>query len=171
MKLIKKLFAYKLLWAIAVAVVCLDRVSKSWVIDKFPLESYNPPPEALIPGFLYLVRINNPGAAWGMLEDYGPALAIFGVLALIAIYWFRHDLQLKKTGSQWAFGLLIAGITGNLIDRVIYENGVVDFIDVHLPGYRWPAFNVADSAISVGVFLYIILSFLMPQPTPEDPPR
>ena len=157
--MIKKFLVYKLLYAVSVTVVCLDRLSKYWVVNTIPPNTYDPPAETIIPGFLYLVRISNSGAAWGILSGYGTALAILGVLALIGIYWFRRDLQLKTIGSQCAFGLLIAGIIGNIIDRMLYEGSVIDFIDVHLPGYRWPAFNVADSAITIGVILYLVLSF------------
>ena len=156
---IRNFSAYKLLYALIIAVVGLDRVSKYWVVQLIPPDTYNPPAETIIPGFFYLVRISNSGAAWGILSGYGNLLIILGLLALFGIFWFRHDLQLKTKGSQWAFSLLIAGIIGNISDRIIYDGKVIDFIDVHLPGYRWPAFNVADSAITIGVCLYVILSF------------
>ena len=117
----------------------------------------------LIPGWLYLCHVGNKGAAFSMLQGWGLALASLALVAIALIFFCRKSLQLKRPVFQWTFGLLIGGILGNFIDRVRLGH-VTDFIDVHLPGYRWPAFNVADSAICVGVVLYLILSFKEPEP-------
>lgn len=127
------------------------------------------PPEALsywpnggieiIPNFFYLCHIGNKGAAWGILAGYGFWLSILAVLALIAIYCFRRQLALKQPAMQVSFGLLCGGILGNLTDRILYSH-VVDFLDVHLPGYRWPAFNIADAGITAGLLLYLVMTML-----------
>jgi len=88
------------------------------------------------------------------------------LIALSAIYRFRHTLELHRSSMQLAFGLLIGGVLGNLVDRLVHGH-VIDFLDFHLgftiplvlPTGRYPAFNVADCGIVIGVFTYITLSF------------
>lgn len=79
------------------------------------------------------------------------------MLVLVSIYGFRKYLGLDRSLMQLTFALLCSGIVGNMIDRFC-RGHVIDFIDVYLPGYRWPTFNVADIAITVGVGMYIFLS-------------
>ena len=154
------------LYLIAGLVFLLDLVSKLWVLKTIPSPTYNPPWKELIPGFLNLVHIENRGAAFGAFQGYSWLLAILAVLALIAIYFFRKDLELNRAGPQIIFGLIIGGILGNFVDRVVHGH-VIDFIDVHLPfalpgiGTRFPAFNFADAGISTGVFFYFIYTFLV----------
>ncbi len=133
------------------------------------LESYWPHGGIeVIPGFFYLAHVVNEGAAWGIFRGFRYGFIVLAVAALAAIYFFRHSLLLKKKPSQFAFGLLCGGILGNLCDR-LRLGWVVDFLDFHLPGYRWPAFNIADSAITLGVIFYIILSlFFYIEPKEEE---
>ena len=154
---------------VAAAVLLFDQVSKQWIVRQIPYPTYffdSPsPPITIIQNFWYIVHIGNPGAAWGMLSGYGWLLATLAALTVLAIFFFRKSLGLKRRMHQYTFGLLVGGILGNLLDRLLYGH-VVDFIDIHLPpiellsfgGYRWPAFNVADSAITCGVVLFIFLS-------------
>jgi signal peptidase II len=93
-----------------------------------------------------------------MFQGFGLMLAIFAVITITCIYLLRRALSLHLRIMQFVFGLLIGGILGNLYDRVTIGH-VVDFIDVHLPFYRWPAFNIADSAICIGVVSYLYLTF------------
>ena len=86
------------------------------------------------------------------------ALAALGIVALLLLYFFRNALQLKLPHSQWSFGLIIGGILGNLIDRFRLGH-VTDFLDFHAAGWHFPSFNVADSAITMGVGLHILFSF------------
>ena len=118
------------------------------------------------PGVFNLVYSINYGAAWGMLEGYSWLLAILAVVILGLIAVFRKDLGLQFAANQWCFGLITGGITGNTIDRVC-RGHVVDFLDVRLPGYQWPTFNVADSAIVVGTIWYIFLQFRSPEQKTE----
>lgn len=145
------------------AIIGFDQWTKYWVLHNIPEGTYFKegflPPYPVIPDFLYIVHIYNPGAAWGMFSGYSGVLAIIALIALWGIYHFRHELALGQPFMQYAFGLLCGGIVGNLIDRLQHGH-VIDFIDVHLPGYRWPAFNIADSAITCGVGLYLIYSIL-----------
>lgn len=153
-----KLKRYKLFITVTLSLVFLDLMSKL-LVDYYLPENLYYDPIPVIPPFLYLAHVHNTGAAWGMFADKSYILAIIGLLALYMIYAFRKVIELHKTFVQWSMGLLCAGIIGNMIDRVAYAH-VNDFIDVHLPGgYRWPTFNFADCGITVGVTLFIIISF------------
>jgi len=80
-------------------------------------------------------------------------------LAVLALVWrWRQPLLRELQGGQLAFGLFVGGTLGNVRDR-LFGDHVIDFIDVHLPYYRFPAFNVADSCICVGVGIYVIMSY------------
>lgn len=151
--------AYGRFWVTLAAVLVADQVSKAWVLRNIPLNTYfDPPPIPVIPNFFYFVNVSNTGAAWGMLANYTSWLAWLGVAALSGIYFFRRQLELGKPLLQYTFGLLCGGIIGNLIDRQ-RQGHVVDFLDFHLPHYRYPAFNVADAGITVGVMIYLLYSF------------
>ncbi len=138
-----------------------DQVTKLWVLRAVPADFYwNRDGTAagieIIPGFLYLVHIHNPGAAWGIMSGMSFWLALLGIIAVIVIIACHRHLELHRPFHQVIFGLLIGGIIGNVIDR-LRTGKVVDFIDVRLwTDFRWPAFNVADSCITVGVVLYLI---------------
>ncbi len=118
-------------------------------------------PIEVIENFFYIVHIANEGAAWGMLSGQTYFLSSIAVLVLAAMWFFRDQLGLDGKLAQVSVGLFAGGVLGNLIDRICYGH-VIDFLDVHLPiiNYRWPAFNIADCAICIGVFLYIISSIL-----------
>lgn len=151
---------YKRLFFVAAFVIVLDQLTKLWAMHTISPGTYiNPPPIPVIDGLLYWVHIYNTGAAWGSFSGSSYILGVLAVVALIVIYVFRKQLELQLVSRQYLIGLLCGGIIGNFIDRV-WHGHVVDFIDVHLPFYRWPAFNLADSAISVSVCVFIILSFL-----------
>ena len=171
--------AYRLFWAVALGVLLLDQATKVWIDAVIPYGTYDPgrgpggeSPVVVVPGFFQLVHIGNEGAAWGILGGYRLLLVLVAFGALGAIYFYRGSLELKRPSMQFCFGMIVGGIIGNLVDRLLYGH-VVDFLDVHLPGipflgiepYRWPAFNVADSGISCGVVLYLIISFFPGSPS------
>ncbi len=153
--------SYAWIWSILSVILILDQLTK-WIIVRhsgFQLGLYPPfDGKVIIPDWFNIVYAINHGAAWGMLEGYGWVLVLFAVLVLLLIYRFRAELELTRLSSQWCFGLISGGILGNTIDR-LFRGHVVDFLDVRLPGYQWPTFNIADSAIVVGIFLYIYLQF------------
>lgn len=155
--------AYRLLLSLALVVLLLDQLTKFIIVETLPEGTYflgsDKPPVTVIPGFFYIVHITNTGAAWGMFDGYTQVLGILGLVALYLIYHYRHALGLKRPVLQVAFGLLVGGIIGNLIDRFAYGH-VVDFLDFHFGSYRYPSFNVADSGITVGVFLYVIVTLI-----------
>ena len=152
-------------FACAVAVFVLDQLTKLAVINNIPWEVGNPTyhfygnsqPIPIIEDFLYIVHITNEGAAWGILSGQTYLLSSIALLALAAVWIFRNQLGFDTGCGQLALGIFAGGVVGNLFDRICYGH-VIDFIDVHLPliEYRWPAFNVADCGITVGVAVYII---------------
>ena len=159
---------YRLFWIIEVIVLALDQLTKLAVLEWVPFTQSEADAIAIVPGFLNLVHVYNHGAAFSLFSGYGWALVLLALVALFAIFFWRRALELEKTGVQVAFGLLSGGIVGNVIDRLIHGH-VVDFLDVILPFYgRWPAFNVADMGICIGVGLYLIYSFRQPQKADED---
>ena len=161
-----KIIYYRLL-NIAGLICVLDQITKILIQYSIPFEtSYFPPDRVtIIENFFYLVHIGNEGAAWGMFSEYSGLLTLLSFAVLFFIYYFRKQLELQRGSVQIAFGLLIGGILGNLIDRIRVGH-VIDFIDIHLPFTlpyilpygRWPAFNIADSAIVIGMLFYLLLS-------------
>jgi signal peptidase II len=164
--LLKKITAYWFFFTITCLILIADQGFKLWIQKKDSLPLHNPPFSSsywpyggieIIPNILYLCHLGNKGAAWGILQGYGNYLALLAVLVLISIYYYRKEFNLKQPVQQVAFGLLCGGIIGNLVDRITHGY-VIDFLDLHLPGYRWPAFNIADSAICIGIILYLFYS-------------
>ena len=162
-----KITRYRILFVMAFLVFAIDQATKAWIFYNLDLDSYYPPDSiTVISDFFYIVHIGNEGAAWGMLSGYGGSLAIFAMIALIAIYLMRHTLELHRKSMQYVFGLLTGGIMGNMTDRLVHGH-VIDFLDFHLPFTipwliptgRYPSFNIADCGIVVGTILYLILSF------------
>ncbi|MGB0374985.1 MAG: signal peptidase II [Opitutales bacterium] len=161
-----KIIYYRLL-NIAGLICVLDQITKVLIQYSIPFESSYFPPDrvTIIENFFYLVHIGNKGAAWGMFSEYSGILTLLSFAVLFFIYYFRKQLELQRGSVQIAFGLLIGGILGNLIDRIRVGH-VIDFIDIHLPFTlpyilpygRWPAFNIADSAIVIGMLFYLLLS-------------
>jgi signal peptidase II len=112
----------------------------------------------VIAGFFSLVHWHNTGAAWGIFQHNNLLLTVVSLVTVLVLWWFRHSFPVERPGSRLALGLIAGGIIGNLIDR-IRLGSVIDFLDFSIGPHHWPAFNVADSAICIGVGLYIILSW------------
>ncbi len=152
-------------FAAAFGVLALDQLTKLAVVANIPWERGSPTyhfgsgssPVPVIDNFLYIVHITNEGAAWGILSGQTYLLSSIALIALAAVWIFRNQLGFDSKCGQAALGIFAGGVVGNLVDRICYGH-VIDFIDVHLPliDYRWPAFNVADCGITVGVAVYII---------------
>jgi len=151
--------AYKRLHILAFAILVADQITKLIIERALPYGSFYPPDNVvIIPGFFNLVHVGNTGAAWSLFSSYPKALAVLGIVALLLLYFFRNTLELKLPQSQWSFGLIIGGILGNLVDRFRLGH-VTDFLDFHAAGWHFPSFNVADSAITIGVGLHILFAF------------
>ena len=141
-----------------VLVIVLDQLSKLWIVGNFSLYESLP----LIPGFFSLTYLTNTGAAFGILAGQ-PALwrQIFfvgvGLVALVAICFMYRRLRNDSTWYEVALAFIAGGAIGNLIDR-LRLGSVVDFLDVYVGTHHWPAFNVADSAITVGVAIFLVMN-------------
>ena len=131
-------------------VLFLDQISKS-IISAFMSVGNS---IVVIKNFFYITYINNYGAAWSILNDRNILLIILSLVSLLIIYRFMYLFK-KNRRNNIAFGLVIAGITGNLIDRWLFGY-VRDFLDFRIFGYDYPVFNIADTAVVVGVGLLII---------------
>jgi signal peptidase II len=152
---------YWLLGFSFLVVVILDILTKEYIITYIPLFSSRP----VIPGIFNLVHIQNKGVAFGILGGTAPfwrdiLLLVFPVVAISGILIFALCSPQKQTGILLSLGGILGGALGNLIDRFRF-GGVVDFLDIYWGPYHWPAFNVADSAITLGVlslaFSYLIM--------------
>jgi signal peptidase II len=139
--------------AIAGGVVVVDQIVKLIALDRLAPGI----PVDVVPGLIALTLVRNPGLAFGLLAGIPAGWRwVVGLLSLLAlIVLLRVALRVLPRGGwreQTAIGLIFGGAVGNLIDRTRYGS-VVDFVDVYFRGWHWPAFNVADSAITVGVAL------------------
>ena len=144
-------------YGLALLVIVVDCVSKLAVLDALaPGES-----RALAP-FFNLVLVFNKGAAFSFLAGAdGWQTLVFAAIAIIAsiVIVFLIHKNVNKSLFCGGLALILGGALGNLYDRLVYGH-VVDFLDLHAAGWHWPAFNVADSAITVGAGLLILESFL-----------
>ena len=146
-----------ILYGVAVLVFGLDQISKA-ILGAFvrPGEAI-----AVIPGFFDIVNVRNRGAAFGFLNrsDMDWQFWLFLIATLIAIWAILVMARqgLKKPLLLSGLGLILGGACGNLLDRIRFRS-VLDFLDFYLGSWHWPAFNVADMGICVGVFLTCVAS-------------
>ena len=136
----------------AAIVIALDQLSK-WVILK---EVMNPPRIIEVTGFFNFVLVGNRGVSFGLFASDAwwvqPAFATFATLISVFLgFWM---CRAENRFLAVSLGLVIGGALGNAIDRLAHK-AVIDFLDFHVAGYHWPAFNIADSAITVGVIFII----------------
>ena len=154
-----RVLKYRVLFAIALVVLAADQATKAWIRSRLPFNTYGEANGAIpvVRGFLYIVHVGNTGAAWSIFSGRSFLLAALAAATLFAIFLGRKALGLTGRYAQVCFGLLCGGIAGNLVDRIL-RGHVIDFLDFHFGSYIYPTFNVADSAICVGVALYILAS-------------
>ncbi len=128
-------------------IVILDHVTKFLIVNNLkPHDSINVLP------FLKIVHVKNTGAAFGILQNLGNN--IFIIISLLAIAGIIVII-IKSNENIFSLSLLLGGAIGNLVDRIL-RGFVIDFIDVFAGRYHWPAFNVADSALTIGIVLLIV---------------
>ncbi len=144
-------------------VLILDHLTK-WLIRDVVLDGAR---YIEITGFFNLVEVWNRGVSFGLFASSSPwtpvllsALAIG--ISIVLLVWLRKAETLLLS---IALGIVIGGAVGNVVDRILWGH-VFDFLDFHIAGYHWPAFNVADSAITIGVALILIDGFIAK--TPDD---
>ena len=146
---------------IASAILALDQLSKLIVLKYLGVEDQ----KIVLDGFFKFVHWRNTGAAWSMFSGHNSVLAVVAIVALVVLILARRHFDVHRPGGQISLGLIIGGITGNLIDRILpSRQHVIDFLYFYLKRRDgseagFPAFNVADSAICIGVGLLFILSW------------
>ncbi len=148
-------------WITALVILLLDRITKSMVLEKLAVGSWT----EVFPGFA-LTHVHNPGIAFSLFANGGPLsrvilhAVILTAVVLIAWMMVRHGHH--QPMAALAFGLILGGAAGNLVDRVLY-GWVVDFVHLWVRigdrSWSWPDFNVADSAITIGAGLLVISEF------------
>ncbi|OEH91188.1 signal peptidase II [Bacillus solimangrovi] len=145
----------------ALLVILIDQITKWLVLTKMSLGQSIP----VIDGFFFLTSHRNRGAAWGILEGQMWFFYIVTIAVIIGVVVYIEKVKKTERLLSWALALILGGAIGNFIDR-LFRKEVVDFIDIYffhkekLPIYNYPIFNVADSALVVGVIIIFIYSLL-----------
>ena len=144
----------KLAW-VAALVILVDQVSKALILNNLPMHQS----VSVIEGLFDITHIRNPGGAFGLMANMSAATRMFVFLFLSSLavgLLFYLYIKTPKTHSFLAtgFAMIFGGAIGNLIDRIRFGN-VVDFLDFYIDKYHWPAFNIADSAITIGIFIFV----------------
>lgn len=145
---------------LAASIIIPDQITKAVVQQKYVLWDTAP----VIPGFFNLVHVLNKGAAFGFLnrQDTDWQIWFFVAVTIFAVGFIYYLLSTADHGDRffiWGLGLVLGGALGNLIDRIRF-GFVVDFLDFYIGQYHWPAFNVADIAITCGAFCVIISMYM-----------
>lgn len=150
-----------ILWLLlALLVIVLDQASKQWALSALRLSEAQP-----VTSFFNLVLIFNSGAAFSFLASAGGWQKWFFVGLALGISLWLLRLLARHAGERLmplALSLILGGALGNVIDRLRFD-AVVDFLDFHLLGYHWPAFNLADAAITLGVILMLVHQLRTPE--------
>lgn len=154
---------------ISLAILVADQWTK-WLVE---LHLPQHTSHVLVPGFLSLSHVRNTGVAFGMFASGGEqtgtlVLAALGVLALAVVGYYFHQTPASNRLLLGALALVVGGAVGNLCDRLA-SGAVTDFVDVYWRTHHWPAFNVADSAITIGLLL-MAADALWPGRHPTAPP-
>lgn len=136
---------------ISIIVVVLDQVTKLAVRYSFEYGV----PHNIIGDWVRLTYIENPGMAFGIQVGGQPFFTVFAVIATVIIFVYILKARDEKMSVRSALGMILGGAIGNLIDRFLYGK-VVDFVDIGFGTIRWPIFNVADSAVTVGMLILIV---------------
>ena len=145
-------------------IILLDQITKALILGQVSFNQAIP----VIPGFFNITHIHNPGGAFGLMANLSPTLRsiIFLFISSLAVGLIFYFYKKTPPDYPWlaaAFALIFGGAIGNLIDRLRF-GFVIDFLDFYVGNLHWPAFNVADSAISagIGIFVFHLLFKKMP---------
>ena len=143
--------------AIALTVVAFDQATKMWALESF----FSPPRIIEVLPWFNLVPVWNTGISFGMLADYSDWMPgiISGLTIIISLVLLAWLFLAVSVSIKLALSLILGGAVGNIIDRIRF-GAVIDFVDIHFFDFHWPAFNVADSAITIGVALFLLDGFL-----------
>src|SRR5687768_11098495 len=138
---------------VAIFVFVLDRITKMWIEENIPLHEGR----QVVGEYVRIVHTQNTGAAFGLLPERTTLLSVLSVVAVLAILYYYRQIASNSPLIAATLGMQLGGAFGNLVDRV-RQGYVVDFVDVGIPGgWRFWAFNVADSSIVVGIILVTFL--------------
>ena len=138
-------------YLLAIFVIAIDQFTKYLVVKNMELYEQIP----VIDNFFYLTSHRNSGAAWGILEGKMGFFYIITIIVIAGIIYYLHKYGKDNVLFASALGLILGGAIGNFIDRIFHQE-VVDFFDFIIFGYDFPIFNIADSALTIGVILVII---------------
>lgn len=155
-----------LYFAVAAFVVIIDQASKKLVWSAFEGTGGTD----LIDGVLRIRLSTNTGAVMGILSGSRPILISVTIISIMALIYFAYRMRYAPMLKRVCLGLVLGGAFGNLIDRIA-TGKVVDFIDMGIGSHRWPTYNVADMAVTLGA-LFLITGFaFQKEPIPEGPPE
>ena len=154
-----------LYFAVAALVVILDQASKRLVWAAFRDTGGTD----LIDGVLRIRLSTNTGAVMGILSGSRPILISVTIISIIALIYFAYHMRYAPMLKRVCLGLVLGGAFGNLIDRIA-TGKVIDFIDMGIGSLRWPTYNIADIAVTVGAVFLIIGFAFKREPVPEGPP-
>ena len=151
--------------AVAGGVVALDQLTKAIVASRMTLHDSIP----VVDGYFALTYVRNTGAAFGifagrLLAFRVPFFLAVSAFAVALLLWFLRGVPAERRWVVTACGAVVGGAIGNMIDRLAYGE-VIDFLDVFVGPYHWPAFNVADMAITLGVLGLCLDALRQPEPS------
>jgi signal peptidase II len=148
-----RLLDLKIPFLVLIILLILDQITKMAMVNNFTLHE-----SISITSFFNLTLVHNPGAAFGFLSDQSGwqrwFFTLISSIAIIFIAVWIFKLEAKNKILLWALVFILVGAIGNLIDRIIFGY-VIDFLDFFYQAYHWPAFNIADSSIFIGIVLFI----------------
>ena len=157
--------------ASACVILLLDQISKALIRSQMELREMIP----LLGDLLRLRYVHNAGAAFGLFQGSRMLFIIISLISIAVVLYLIISGRYQFRGSRTAFGMILGGALGNLIDRV-WMKEVVDFLDMGIGSHRWPTYNVADIGVTLGV-LYLAATFLtterehgaqLPKPEQDD---
>src|SRR6266516_394426 len=155
----------KLIFFLSLTLYAVDQWTKHLIMRSISPEE----PLIVISGFFHLVNVTNTGAAFGSFRNNNTFFIVISSIALLIVFVFLLRRRSRDVWRDVSLALLLAGILGNLTDRLLYGH-VIDFLlfDLHIPyAHPWPAFNVADFCISIAVVLFIIQSIWQDKSSPK----
>jgi signal peptidase II len=139
-------------WKMCALALALDQLSKWYILERTDLPFFN---AYTVTPFFNLVMVWNKGVSFGMFSGNDQPFILIGISLVIIVILVRWLVMARTKWISGAIGLVIGGATGNIIDRLRF-GAVADFLDFHIDIYHWPAFNIADSAIFIGVVILCV---------------
>ena len=144
---------------VGAGLLALDQATKYLVLTKLPLGTETD----VVPHFFRIVSVRNTGIVFGLFsqgetQSHQGGFILFTLLAIVAVLYYSQRKKAADSSEFYPLALILGGATGNLVDRILHGR-VIDFLDFYIRGHHWPAFNIADSGIVVGVGLLLLLQW------------